>query len=152
MGFGLPAAIGAALVRPDRTVLCVSGDGSLLMNIQELATAVEENVNIKVLLMNNNALGLVCQQQELFYEKRLFASEYRSAVDFIAIAAGFGMLTCDLAHVSDVPGALAQALLPPGPCLIHAPIAMSEKVYPMVPPGAANTEMIGGSIYADAHA
>ena len=67
MGFGLPAAIGAALAYPARTVVCFSGDGSLLMNIQELVTAVEENVNVKIILMNNNSLGLVHQQQELFY-------------------------------------------------------------------------------------
>ena len=73
MGFGLPAAIGAALAYPTRTVVCFSGDGSLLMNIQELVTAVEEDVNVKIILMNNNSLGLVHQQQDLFYGRRLFA-------------------------------------------------------------------------------
>src|SRR5208282_5832744 len=77
MGFGVPAAIGAALACPDRTVVCFSGDGSLLMNAQELATAAEENVNIKIVLFNNNSLGLVHQQQDLFYGQRVFASDYR---------------------------------------------------------------------------
>ncbi len=86
MGFGLPAAIGAALACPDRTVVCFSGDGSLLMNIQELVTAVEEDVNVKVVVLNNNSLGLVHQQQELFYGKRFFASDFRSSVDFAQVA------------------------------------------------------------------
>ncbi len=78
MGFGLPAAIGAALAEPDNTVICITGDGSLMMNIQELATAVEQQTNIKIFLMNNNALGLVHQQQTMFYGKRTFASDYES--------------------------------------------------------------------------
>ena len=73
MGFGLPTAIGAAMAEPERTVICFSGDGSILMNLQELATAAEENVNLKLVLMNNRALGLVVQQQTLFYGERVFA-------------------------------------------------------------------------------
>ena len=96
MGFGLPAAIGAALARPECPVVCFSGDGSLLMNIQELVTAVEQNVNVKIILMNNNSLGLVHQQQELFFGKRIFASDYQARVDFVKIAEGFGMKACDL--------------------------------------------------------
>lgn len=88
MGFGLPAAIGAALEKPNATVVCFSGDGSLLMNIQELITAVEENANVKIVLSNNNSLGLVHQQQDLFYDKRIFASRYIRAVDFATIAKG----------------------------------------------------------------
>jgi len=144
MGFGLPAALGAALACPDQTVVCFSGDGSLLMNIQELATAVEEYLDVKVLVMNNNSLGLVHQQQDLFYGKRIFAANYRHAVDFVGIAAGFGMNACDLATHPDPAGALAEALQSPGPYLINAPIDVNEKVYPMVPPGAANRDMIGG--------
>ena len=142
MGFGLPAAIGAALACPERTVVCFSGDGSLLMNIQELVTAVEENANVKIIVMNNNSLGLVHQQQDLFYGKRIFASDYRVAVDFCAIARGFGMRAADLGATDDPAGLLAEALAAPGPCLIHAPIDVNEKVYPMVPPGAANRDMV----------
>ncbi len=142
MGFGLPAAIGAALACPDRTVVCFSGDGSLLMNIQELVTAVEENANVKLIVMNNNSLGLVHQQQDLFYGQRIFASDYRVAVDFCAIAQGFGMPSADLGATDDPAGLLAEALAKPGPCLIHAPIDVNEKVYPMVPPGAANRDML----------
>ncbi|GKX54626.1 acetolactate synthase [Leminorella grimontii] len=143
MGFGLPAAIGAALAEPSRKVLCFSGDGSLMMNIQELATAVEHRLDVKIILMNNQALGLVHQQQTLFYQERIFAAAYPYLTDFVKIAAGFGLDTCDLNSEADPQTALAEAIRRPGPCLIHALIDINEKVYPMVPPGAANIEMIG---------
>jgi acetolactate synthase-1/2/3 large subunit len=142
MGFGLPAAIGAALAYPERTVVCFSGDGSILMNLQEFATAAEERVNVKVVLMNNRSLGLVYQQQTLFYGRRTFASEYARTPDFVALMHGFGVDAVDLERAADPRRALAEALRAPGPCLIHAPIATQEQVLPMVPPGAANTEMI----------
>ncbi len=145
MGFGLPAAIGAALAEPDQTVICITGDGSLMMNIQELATAVEQRANIKIILMNNNALGLVHQQQTLFYGQRTFASDYATQMDFMTIARGFGMPGYDLASSDDHEGLFRQALEHNGPCLIHVPIAVEEKVFPMVPPGAANKDMIGGA-------
>ena len=144
MGFGLPTAIGAALAEPDRTVVCFTGDGSFKMNIQELATLAEEGLNVKIVLMNNNALGLVYQQQTLFYGKRLFASKYRTEPDFVKIAEGFGVPAVDLDKADDPRAALAEALHSPGPCLLHATIDREQFVYPMVPPGAANTEMIGG--------
>ena len=144
MGFGLPTAMGAALAEPDRTVVCFTGDGSFKMNIQELATLAEEGLNVKIVLMNNNALGLVYQQQTLFYGKRLFASKYRTEPDFVKIAEGFGVPAVDLDKADDPRAALAEALHAPGPCLIHATIDREQFVYPMVPPGAANTEMIGG--------
>jgi acetolactate synthase-1/2/3 large subunit len=145
MGFGLPAAIGAALAEPGNTVICITGDGSLMMNIQELATAVEQQANIKIILMNNNALGLVHQQQTLFYGQRTFASDYESQVDFITIAKGFGIPTYDLGSKEDHEEIFQSALELPGPCLIHVPIDVNEQVLPMVPPGAPNSEMIGGT-------
>ena len=144
MGFGVPAAIGAALSEPDRTVVCFTGDGSFKMNIQELATLAEEGLNVKIVLMNNNSLGLVYQQQNLFYGKRVFASKYRGEPDFVKIAEGFGIAAVDLDSSPNPRATLAQALQSRGPCLIHASISREEFVYPMVPPGAANTEMIGG--------
>jgi acetolactate synthase-1/2/3 large subunit len=143
MGFGLPAAIGAAVAAPRRTVVCFSGDGSILMNLQELATAAEENVNVKVVLMNNRSLGLVHQQQTLFYERRVFASRYRQAPDFVGLTRAFGVAGVDLDGAPDPEAALAGALAAPGPCLIHASIDVEEQVLPMVPPGAGNVEMIG---------
>ncbi len=143
MGFGLPAAIGAALAEPDRQIICFSGDGSLMMNIQEMATAAENGLNIKVILMNNQALGLVHQQQSLFYKQNVFEATYPGMVSFIKIAEGFGMSSCDLNEAQDPQAALREAMARPGPSLIHVRIDAQEKVYPMVPPGAANTEMVG---------
>jgi len=144
MGFGMPAALGAAMAAPERTVVCFSGDGSFMMNIQELATLAEQQLNVKIVLMNNNALGLVYQQQNLFYGKRVFASRYKGEPDFLRIAEGFGIPAIDLDAAANPQATLAQALQTPGPCLIHASIDREQFVYPMVPPGAANTEMIGG--------
>lgn len=143
MGFGFPAAIGAALAEPKRTVVCFSGDGSLKMNIQEMATAAQENVNVKIVLLNNQSLGLVHQQQNLFYGKRVIASRYELPTDFLKIAEGFGMRAVNLDPSPNPRATLAEALQTPGPCLIHATIDPNEFVYPMVPPGAANSEMIG---------
>ncbi|MFV0663827.1 acetolactate synthase large subunit [Denitromonas sp.] len=143
MGFGLPTAIGAALAAPERTVVCFTGDGSLKMNIQEMATLAEEDLNVKIVLMNNNSLGLVYQQQTLFYGKRPVASKYKRAVDFLKIAEGFGLEAVNLDTADNPAATLAEALQRPGPCLIHCSIDREEFVYPMVPPGAANTEMIG---------
>jgi len=144
MGFGLPAAIGAALAEPRRTVVCFSGDGSILMNVQELATAAEEDANVKVVLMNNSSLGLVFQQQTMFYGERIFASKYKGVPDFIKVAEGFGWRTLDLDKTDDPVAALGKALSSHGPMLIHASIDMREQVLPMVAPGASNKDMIGG--------
>ena len=143
MGFGVPTAIGAALAEPGRTVVCFTGDGSILMNIQELVTAAEENVNLKIVLLDNASLGLVHQQQTLFYGERLFASQFRASPDFIKIAQGFGIAAVDLDQSANPCAALMDAISRPGPCLIHASIDVEQKVFPMVPPGAANHEMIG---------
>jgi acetolactate synthase-1/2/3 large subunit len=142
MGFGLPAAIGAALAEPQRKVVCFSGDGSLLMNLQELATATEEGVDVKVVLLNNGHLGLVRQQQQLFYGERYHASRFHAEPDFPALARAFGMEAYDLGGRGDPSVTLAHALHRPGPCLIHVPIPAAENVYPMVPPGGANRDMI----------
>jgi acetolactate synthase-1/2/3 large subunit len=143
MGFGLPAAIGAALAQPERTVVCFSGDGSVLMNIQEFATAAGEDVNVKLVLMNNASLGLVAQQQKLFYGGRVFASKFGRTPDFLRIAEGFGWRTLDLDAADEPREALAAALSIPGPALIHARIDDRAQVLPMVAPGGANKDMIG---------
>ena len=143
MGFGVPAGIGAALAQPERTVICFTGDGSILMNIQELVTAGEENVNLKIVLMNNAVLGLVHQQQTLFYGERLFASRFQAMPDFCRAAQALGIAAVDLDQAVNPCAALMEAINRPGPCLIHASIDAEQKVYPMVPPGAANRDMIG---------
>jgi len=142
MGFGLPAAIGAALAAPDRRVVCFTGDGSLLMNVQELATAVEERVSVKIVLLDNGHLGLVRQQQELFYGERYVASRFHTEPDFTMLARAFGMDAVDLGSATEPERALDDALRGPGPALVRVPIPRTENVYPMVPPGAANRDMI----------
>ncbi|MEA4990486.1 Acetolactate synthase isozyme 1 large subunit [bioreactor metagenome] len=144
MGFGLPAAIGAALAKPEETVVCFSGDGSLLMNIQEMATAVENQANVKIILCNNDGLGLVQQQQDLFFGGRLFGSTFTAGTDFVRIAQGFGMPAICLNNERDPRVVLEKALGTPGPCLLEVRMSAEEKVFPMVPPGAANSQMIEG--------
>lgn len=144
MGFGMPTAIGAALAAPGRPVVCISGDGSIQMNIQELATLAETQPNLKVVILNNGHLGLVRQQQELFYDGRYTASRFECAPDFAAVARGYGLPGFDLGASSEPMKILSAALTTPGPCVINVPIEREANVYPMVPPGAANRDMIAG--------
>ncbi|MFA6505913.1 MAG: biosynthetic-type acetolactate synthase large subunit [Treponemataceae bacterium] len=150
MGFGLPAAIGAALASPGQRVVCVSGDGSLLMNIQELATLAETGANVTVLVMDNGGLGMVRQQQELFYKENFIACDYPSKPDFALIAAGFGIPSVDLSLVDNPKETLRTLLAAKGPSVVRVPVDAHANVYPMVPPGAANEEAIGD--YAQAAA
>lgn len=144
MGFGLPAAIGAALGAPERTVICVTGDGSLFMNIQELATLAETGARVKVILMDNTSLGLVRQQQQLFYGERYHGTKYPPTTQFCEISEGFGVPAIDLGTVPKPRQVLADLLSADGPAFIRVPIPELENVYPMVAPGEANTTMIGG--------
>lgn len=144
MGFGLPAAIGAALANKEKTIVCFCGDGSILMNIQELATLCDFNLNVKVIILNNHHLGLVRQQQELFYNKHYIASQFISNPNFKIIAEGFRIQSCDLGNEENPLGKLEELLELKGPCLINIPIEETENIFPMVPPGKSNIEMIGG--------
>jgi acetolactate synthase I/II/III large subunit len=142
MGFGLPAAIGAAL-ESGSPALCITGDGSILLNVQELATLAELALDVTILVLDNRHLGLVRQQQTLFYGGRLSASRFDTALDFVRIAQSFGIHAERLApHAADL-AKLRALLATPGPRLIHVPIAAEEMVLPMVPPGAANHDMLG---------
>ncbi len=142
MGFGLPAAIGAALANPDRQVICISGDGSIQMNIQELATLAELDLNVTVIIMNNQRLGLVRQQQELFFDGNYIASRFERRLSFAAIGREFGIRSVDLNGVSDPRPGIKELFSRSGPSIIDVPIHSGENVFPMVPPGAANREMI----------
>ena len=142
MGFGLPAAIGASLAKPHQRVICVTGDGSLLMNLQELATLAELELPVTVILMNNGHLGLVRQQQELFYGARYHATRFERSPDFVTIAEGFGVRGVPLGRAAHPEDALAEALRRAGPTLVDVPIPPLENVLPMVPPGASNRTMI----------
>lgn len=144
MGFGLPAAIGASIANPESSVICITGDGSFQMNIQELATLADLNLNIKIIILNNHHLGLVRQQQELFYNKNFFASKFITNPDFKTIATGYGINSCNLTDEENILAKLKEILLLKTPYLVNVPINDLENVYPMVPPGGSNIEMIGG--------
>ena len=149
MGFGLPVAIGAALANRDKTVLCFSGDGSILMNIQELATLADFNLNVKVIILTNHHLGLVRQQQQLFYNEHYIASHFISNPDFKTIAKGFGINSYDLGTEENPHKKLDEVLSQNGPCVINIPIEECENILPMVAPGKSNLEMIGSEIKND---
>ena len=141
MGFGLPAALGVKIGCPDTTVWLIDGDGSFQMNIQELATIVQEQVAVKMAIINNGYLGMVRQWQELFYEKRYVATPL-SCPDFIKIAEGYCIPGLRVQHKEEVVPAIEQAMAEPGPFLIDFMVEPEENVYPMVPPGASLTEVI----------
>jgi acetolactate synthase-1/2/3 large subunit len=142
MGFGLPAAIGAALANPARKILCLTGDGSLLMNVQELATLAELDLDVTVVVFDNGSLGLVRQQQELFYGARYSASRFTSRVDFAAIARGFGIRAESIHEHGDIAAAVDRSVQGRGPRLLCIRIPADMNVLPMVPPGGANVESI----------
>jgi acetolactate synthase I/II/III large subunit len=141
MGFGLPAAIGAALETQGR-VWCVTGDGSLLLNIHELATLSDLGLDVAIIVLDNQHLGLVRQQQTLFYEARLSAAAFARATDFVAIARAFGLAAAALSDADAIAVGLPALLAQRGPRLIHVPIAAAEMVLPMVAPGAGNHRMV----------
>lgn len=141
MGFGLPAAIGAAL-ESNAPTLCITGDGSILLNVQELATLAELALDVTIIVLDNRHLGLVRQQQTLFYDARLCASRFERALDFVAVARSFGIEALRLEPTAASLATLGAVLAQPGPRLIHVPIDAHEMVLPMVPPGAGNHVML----------
>lgn len=143
MGFGFPASIGAKVGRPDALVIDIAGDGSFLMNIQELATAVENNIPIKVVVINNRALGMVRQWQELFYKRRYSATILKE-VNFAEIAKAFGAKGIRVTEKEELVPALCSAFEYPGPAVVDVVVEQEENVVPMVPPGAPIDQIIGG--------
>lgn len=139
MGFGVPAALGAALAHPTTEVICFTGDGSLMMNLQELATVVEVGAKLTIVASDNGSLGLVGQQQDFFYAERRIGCDYERRTDLVALARAFGLETCDLA-TTDPREILRRTSR--GPTLLRLPVDAREHVLPMVPPGAANLDAI----------
>ena len=142
MGFGLPSAIGAQVARPNETVICIAGDGSLLMTIQELVTAVEESLPVKVAIINNGHLGMVRQWQQLIYDNRVSASNLGVAPDWVLLAQAMGALGLRASKVDEVEPVLEQALAHPGPVLMDFRVRQTENCYPMVPSGAPPAKML----------
>lgn len=143
MGFGFPAAIGAKIGRPDAQVVCVAGDGSIQMNIQEMATALGNGVAVKVLVIDNYALGMVHQWQRLFYHERYSCTEFTANPDFVKLAEAYGWQAERIAHPDQISDALDRMLAADGPYLLDVIIPTAQTVYPMVAPGAAIDDIIG---------
>ena len=142
MGFGLPAALGAQIAYPDRLVVCIAGDGSIVMNIQELATAVQYNLPVKIAVINNGYLGMVRQWQQLFYNKRYSSSFIGGSPDFVKLAEAFGAVGLRASKADEVEPVIREALDLDKPVLVDFCVDSEENCYPMVPAGAAIHEMV----------
>jgi acetolactate synthase-1/2/3 large subunit len=142
MGYGLPAGIGAAMQCPDMKVVTITGDGSIMMNIQELATARRYGVPIRILLLDNGTLGLVRQWQEYFFEQNFSEIDLYDNPDFAEVARAFGVEAFTVHSRDEVPEAIDRLLRSRGPILAHVLIDPRENVWPLVPPGASNAEMM----------
>lgn len=142
MGYGIPAAIGAQLARPDANVVCVTGDGSIMINVQELATLKRYELPVKIVLLDNQALGMVRQWQELFFEQRFSEIDLSDNPDFAQVARSFGIDAFTLDRRDDVPDAIDRLLSSRGPILAHVKIDPNANVWPLVPPGATNSTML----------
>ena len=143
MGFGLPAAIGAKVACPDETVVCLAGDGSLVMNVQEFATAAHHDIPVKVFLMNNGHFGMVRQWQELFWEERYQSVEMGPSPDWPKLAEAFGWTGMQCADKGELRDAMRTALETDGPVLLDVRVTKDENCYPMIPAGAAARDMVG---------
>lgn len=142
MGFGLPAAIGAQMACPDKLVVDIAGDGSIQMNIQEMTTAVQCCLPVKVVILNNNYLGMVRQWQELFYEKRYSCTLMEHSPDYVKLAEAYGAVGLRATKPDEVEAVLSKGLSTPQPVIMDFQVDQEESVYPMVPAGAPITEML----------
>jgi acetolactate synthase-1/2/3 large subunit len=142
MGFGLPAAVGAKVACPDEAVVCLAGDGSLIMNVQELATCVSEEIPVKVFLMNNGYMGMVRQWQELFWDRRYSSVEMGASPDWVKLAEAFGATGLRCESSADLEETMVKALETEGPVLLDVRVAQEENCYPMIPPGQAARDMV----------
>jgi acetolactate synthase-1/2/3 large subunit len=142
MGYGLPAAIGAQKAYPNKRVVCISGDGSIMMNIQEMATAVLNKLPVKTAIINNKYLGMVRQWQQLFYNGRYSSSFMGDSPDFVKLAEAFGAVGFRATRPSEVEPLLKEAMSVDGPVLMDFQVDPNENCYPMIPAGAAINQMI----------
>ncbi|HEX4807055.1 MAG TPA: biosynthetic-type acetolactate synthase large subunit [Conexibacter sp.] len=143
MGFGLPAAMGAAVGCPDRTVVCIAGDGSIQMNAQELATCAQNGIPVKVVILNNGYLGMVRQWQELFWDKRYSHVDMGQWPDFVKLAEAYGATGVRLTDKGTLVDDLKAALATEGPVVVDVRVTAEENVYPMIPAGQAARDMVG---------
>lgn len=142
MGYGFPAAIGAQFGRPDDTVVAIVGDGGFQMTLSELATAAVHRLPVKVLVLDNRYLGMVRQWQNMFFDNRLSGVDLEGNPDFVKLAQAYGMAGFRLRRTGDIDKILTRALKHDGPCVIHAEVEKEDNVFPMIPAGAALSEML----------
>jgi acetolactate synthase-1/2/3 large subunit len=142
MGYGIPAGVGALLADPEATVITVSGDGSIMMNIHELATIRRYRLPLKIVLIDNSQLGMVRQWQELFFEENFSEIDLSDNPDFAELAHAFGIEAFTIDRRSDVPRAIRRLLETSGPILCHVRIDPRENVWPLVPPNSSNVQMM----------
>ena len=150
MGFGLPAAIGAKISRPNDTSIVVSGDGSFMMNVQELATIKRFRLPVKIVVIDNQRLGMVKQWQQLFFNGRYSETDLSDNPDFVSLAAAFAIPGHSISRKDEVADALDAMFTWPGPYLLHVRIDETDNVWPLVPPGAANHDMMTDLPYSEA--
>lgn len=143
MGFGFPAAIGAQIAKPDKMVISIVGDGGFQMTLQELSILKTQNLPVKVVILNNEALGMVRQWQETFYEERYSHSLFSENPDFVKLAESYGIKGMRVEDEKNVPDALEEAFSHDGPVVIDCRIERQTCVYPMIAPGKGMHEMIG---------
>ena len=143
MGFGLPSAMGAKVGCPDKPVVCLAGDGSLIMTCQELATCVTEQIPVKVFIMNNGYLGMVRQWQELFWDRRYSSVEMGASPDWVKLADAFGAVGMRVTDKNEVADAMKTALETDGPVVLDVHVTREENCYPMIPAGQAARDMVG---------
>jgi acetolactate synthase I/II/III large subunit len=143
MGFGLPAAMGAQVGRPDETVVCVTGDGSFQMNVQELATCAQNGIPVKVFIMNNGYLGMVRQWQELFWDRRYSQVDMGAFPDFVKLAEAYGCTGVRIEDKGQLVSGMKEALATDGPVVVDVRVTKEENVYPMIAPGAPARDMVG---------
>ncbi len=144
MGYGLPAAIGAQIAHPERTVVCISGDASILMNIQELSTAVQHRTPVKVVLSNNGYMGMVRQWQELIHGGRYSHSYTAALPDFVMVARGFGWQARRVDRRDQLDDALAECLASDEPYFLDVRVSAEENCFPMIPAGHGHHELLLG--------
>ena len=142
MGFGFPAALGAQCAYPNKTVLCITSEGSFQMNLQELAVAAIYKLPVKIILLNNQFHGMVRQWQDLFYEGRYASSDLGHVPDFAKLASAYGILGLNAAGPADVESVLKEGLKHKGPVLMNFDVDRFENCYPMIPAGGAHHEMV----------
>jgi acetolactate synthase-1/2/3 large subunit len=142
MGYGFPAAIGAQIAFPDKLVIDIAGDGSIQMNIQELATAANYKLPIKIVILNNGYLGMVRQWQERFYDNVYAHTDIMAAPDFVKLAEAYGAMGLRATKTSEVEPVIKEALAHQGPVIMDFVVEREEGVYPMVPAGGSVKDMI----------